>query len=160
MSSLFLESFSATQFMTVGRSDNLGEQVVIWWVFSVPLPGWNRDNWSGKIRCQNVGPKKTAGARHSSTRAKGQLISKCPDEKSVSFKIPTKIFLDFCPEFFCSFMGASWKLFGLPWDLVCNILNKEAYRKPQKAFRKPPGRYNRFQGRNSEIISLVILSKR
>ena len=27
---------------------------------------------------------------------KGQLISKCPYEKS---KIPTKIFLNFCPEF-------------------------------------------------------------
>ena len=39
---------------------------------------------------------------------KGQLISKCPYEKSVSSKIPTKIFLDFCPAFFCSFLGASW----------------------------------------------------
>ena len=29
--------------------------------------------------------------------AKGQLISKCPYEKSVSFKIPTKIFLGFLP---------------------------------------------------------------
>ena len=62
--------------------------------------------------------------------------------------------------FFCSFLGASWKLFGLPGDLVCNIINKEACRKPQKASRKPPGRYKKFQGRNSEIISLVILSKR
>ena len=40
--------------------------------------------------------------------AKGQLNSKCPYEKSVSSKIPMKIFLDFCPEFFCSFLGASW----------------------------------------------------
>ena len=32
--------------------------------------------------------------------SKGQLISKCPFEKSVSCKIPMKIFLDFCPEFF------------------------------------------------------------
>ena len=63
---------------------------------------------------------------------KGQLISKCPYEKSVSSKIPTKIFLEFCPEIFCSFLGASWKLFGLPGDLVSNIINKEAYRKPQK----------------------------
>jgi hypothetical protein len=38
--------------------------------------------------------------------------------------------------FFCSFLGASWKLFGLPGDLVCNSINKEAYRKPQKASRK------------------------
>ena len=43
-----------------------------------------------------------------------------------------KLFLDFCPEIFCSFLGASWKLFGLPWDLVSNIINKEAYRKPKK----------------------------
>ena len=64
-------------------------------------------------------------------------------------------------SFFCSFLGASWKLFGLPGDLVCTIINKEACRKPQKASRrKPPGRYKKFQGRNSEIISLVILSKR
>ena len=93
--------------------------------------------------------------------AKGQLISKCPFGFIVWTKIPTKLFLDFCPEFFfCSFLGASWKLFGLPGELVCNIINKEAYRKPQKASRKPPGRYKKFQGRNSEIISLVILSKR
>jgi hypothetical protein len=35
---------------------------------------------------------------------KGQLISRCPYEKSVSSKIPTKIFLEFCPEIFCSFL--------------------------------------------------------
>ena len=45
---------------------------------------------------------------YKSPRSKGQLISKCPDEKSVSSKIPMKIFLDFCPEMFCSFLGASW----------------------------------------------------
>ena len=49
---------------------------------------------------------------------KGQLISKRPYKKSVSSKIPTKLFLGFCPEIFCSFLGASWKLFGLPWDLI------------------------------------------
>ena len=38
---------------------------------------------------------------------KGQLISKYRYEKSVSSKIPTKLFLDFCPEIFCSFVGAS-----------------------------------------------------
>ena len=45
--------------------------------------------------------------------AKGQLILKCPYEMIVSCKIPTKLFLDFCPKIFCSFLGASWKLF---WD--------------------------------------------
>ena len=64
--------------------------------------------------------------------SKGQLISKCPYEKSVSPKIPMKIFLDFCPEIFCSFLGASWKLFGLPGDLVSNIINKKGYWKPKK----------------------------
>ena len=39
-------------------------------------------------------------------------------------------------KFFCSFLGASWKLFGLPGDIVSNIIHKEAYRKPQKASRK------------------------
>ena len=37
---------------------------------------------------------------------KGQLISKCPCEKTVSSKIPTKIFLEFCPEI----LRASWGL--------------------------------------------------
>ena len=71
-----------------------------------------------------------SGVKTSST--KGQLISKRPYEKSVSSKIPTKIFLEFCPEIFCSFLGASWKLFGLPGDLVSNIINKEGYWKPKK----------------------------
>ena len=44
-----------------------------------------------------------------------------------------KLFLDFCPEIFCSFLVASCKLFGLPLDLISNIMNKEAYRKPQEA---------------------------
>ena len=92
-------------------------------------------------------------------RVKGQLISKCSFGIIVWTKIPTKLFLDFCPNFFCSFLGASWKLFELPGDLVCNIINKEAYRKSQKASRKPTGRYKKFQGRNPEIISLVSLSK-
>ena len=38
----------------------------------------------------------------------------------------------FLPWNFCSFLGASWKLFGLPGDLVSNIRSKEAYRKPPK----------------------------
>ena len=92
-------------------------------------------------------------------QGKGQLISKCLFGIIVWTKIPTKLFLDFCPEFFCSFLGASWKLFGLPGDLVCNIINKEAYRKPQKASRKPPGSYKKFQGRNRAIISLVFWKK-
>ena len=48
------------------------------------------------------------------TGSKGQLILLCPYEMIVLSKIPTKLFLDFCPEIFRSFLGASWKLFGLP----------------------------------------------
>ena len=51
---------------------------------------------------------------------------------------------------------ASWGLLG---DLVSNIINKEAYRKPKKASRKPPGSYKKFQGRNPEIISLLFWEK-
>ena len=75
---------------------------------------------------------------------KGQLISKCPFGLIVWTKVATKLFLDFCPEFFYSFLGASWKLFGLHGDLVCNIIIKAAYLKPPKAFRKPLGRYKIF----------------
>jgi hypothetical protein len=90
---------------------------------------------------------------------KGQLISKCPFGVKTSSKKPTELFLYFCPKIFCTFLGASWKLSELPGDLVRNIINKEAYRKPQKASRKPPGRYKKFQGRNTEIISLVLWKK-
>ena len=76
-----------------------------------------------------------------------------------SSKKPTELFLYFCPEIFCTFLGASWKLFQLSGDLVSIIMNKEANRKPQKASRKPPGRYIKFQGRNPEIISLVFWKK-
>ena len=64
--------------------------------------------------------------------SKGQILLLCPYEKLVYPKIATKSFLDFCPEIFCSFLRASWKLFGLPWDLVSNFINKEGYRKPKK----------------------------
>ena len=42
------------------------------------------------------------------------------------------------------------KLFGLPGDLVSNIINKEAYRKPQ-------GSCKNFQGRNLDNIFVAIL---
>ena len=67
--------------------------------------------------------------------------------------------LDFCPEFFCRFLGASWKLFGLSGDIVSNIIHKEAYRKPPKAFRRPKEATKKFEGRNPEIISLVFWKK-
>jgi hypothetical protein len=42
---------------------------------------------------------------------KGQLISKCPFGVKTSSKKPTKLFLDFCPDFF----AASW---GLPGSFL------------------------------------------
>ena len=82
-----------------------------------------------------------------SISTKGQLISKCPFGFIVWTKNQRNYFWISVLSFFCSFLGASWKLFGLPGDL-----NKEAYRKPKKASRKLPGRYKKTQGRNSEII--------
>ena len=80
---------------------------------------------------------------------KGMLISKFPHEMIVTSKIPMKFFLDFCPEIFYSFLGASWKLYGFlgTWS---NIINKEAY-------RKPPGSYKKCQGRILYNIFVAIL---
>ena len=77
---------------------------------------------------------------------KGQLISKCPFGVKTSSKKPTKLFPGFCPEIFCTFLGAFWKLFGascrLPY-LRCYLSPHEA----QKASRKPPGSCKKIQGR-------------
>ena len=50
-------------------------------------------------------------------------------------------------------------LFGLSWDLINNIIDREAYRKPKKASRKPKGSYKKLKGRNPERISLVFWEK-
>ena len=55
-------------------------------------------------------------------------------------------------NFFCSFLGAFWKLFKLPGDLVSNIIDKEAYRKPQRS-------YENFQGRNPYNVFVCFLVK-
>ena len=60
-------------------------------------------------------------------------------------------------KFFVASWGLPGSFLGLPGDLVSNIINKEAYRKPQKASRKPPGRYKKFQGRNPDNIFVAIL---
>jgi hypothetical protein len=44
------------------------------------------------------------------------------------------------------FFAASWLL---PGNLVSNIINKEAYRKPQKASRKPPRKVQKISGQKS-----------
>ena len=53
---------------------------------------------------------------------KGQLVSKCPYEKS---KIPTKIFLDFCPEFFVVFWGLPGGFLGFLWPFLFMTLLKK-----------------------------------
>ena len=80
--------------------------------------------------------------------AKGQLISKCPNGKSVSSKIPTKLFLDFCPEIFCGFVGASWKLFGLPVGFLIYDTQEGA-----RHCRKPLGR--RSVGSKISIVIII-----
>ena len=81
---------------------------------------------------------------------KGQLISKCLFGVIVSTKIATKILLGFLPWFFLASLG-------LPGDLVSNIIDKEASRKPPKASRKPQRKYKNFQGRNPYNIFVAIL---
>ena len=55
----------------------------------------------------------------------------------VSFKIPTQLFLDFCPEFFCTFLGASWKLLGLPVGFLVYDITYQVPRKPKKLPESP-----------------------
>ena len=90
--------------------------------------------------------------------SKGQLISKCPFGRKTSSKIPTKLLPNFCHEIFCSFLGASWKLFWascrLPYSIYYLLSSKEA----QKASRKPAGSY-KSEIRNPEIIMLLFWEK-
>ena len=54
---------------------------------------------------------------HRLMNVKGQLISKCPFDFIVWTKLSMKLFLNFCPEIFCTFLGASWKLIWASWGL-------------------------------------------
>ena len=56
-------------------------------------------------------------------------------------------------------LGFPGSFLGLPGDLVSNIINKEAYRKPQKASRKLQGCFKNFQGRNPYNIFVGFLVK-
>ena len=91
---------------------------------------------------------------------KGQLVSKCLFGVIVLTKIATNILQGFLPWNFL-FLGTSWKLpgsfLGILGDLVSNIVNKAAYRKPQKAFRKSQGSYKKIQGRNPYNIFVSFL---
>ena len=86
---------------------------------------------------------------------KGQLISKCPLGIIVWTKIPTKLFLDFCPEIFFRLPGGFLEAFGASCRLPCLWYYILSAQEAQKAFRKPPGNYKKIQGKNPEIISLV-----
>ena len=75
----------------------------------------------------------------------------------VSSKITTKLFLDFCPEILCTFLGASWKLLGLPVGfLIYDITYSPG---SPKSFQEAPRRVQKFQGRNTEIIQLLFWKK-
>ena len=74
------------------------------------------------------------------------------------FQKTNEIFLDFCPEIFCSFLEASWKLLGLPGDLVSNIINREAYRKPKKLPGSPQEAI-KIAGKKSRNIFVGILDE-
>ena len=51
----------------------------------------------------------------------------------VSSKISTtKLFPDFCPKIFCTFLGASWKLLGLPVGFLIYDITYYVPRKPKK----------------------------
>ena len=54
-------------------------------------------------------------------------------------------------------LGLPGSFLGLPGDLVSSIINKEAYRKPQKPSRKPQGSFKNLQGRNPYNIFVAIL---
>ena len=74
---------------------------------------------------------------------KGQLISKCPFGFIFWTKLPTKLFLNFCPEIFCTFLGASWKLFGASCRLPCLWYYILSPQEAQRASMKPPGSYKK-----------------
>ena len=62
-------------------------------------------------------------------------------------------------NFFVAASGFTGSFWGLSGDLVSNIINKEAYRRPQKASRKPHGSFRKCQGRNPYNILVAILVK-
>ena len=82
--------------------------------------------------------------------AKGQLISKCPFGFIVWTKLPTKLFLNFCPEIFCTFLGASWKLFAASCRLPCliMILYTKSPGSP-KSFHEAPRKLQKNSGQKS-----------
>ena len=91
---------------------------------------------------------------------KGRLILKCPFGFIVWTKLPTKLFLNFCPEIFCTFLGASWKLFGASCRLPCLWYYILSPQEDQRASMKPPGSYKKNSGQKSRNNFVGFLSKR
>ena len=88
--------------------------------------------------------------------AEGQLISKCPFGIIVWTKNQCNYFWISVLNFFCSFLGASWKLFGASCRLPCLWYYILSAQEAQKAFRKPPGKKSGQKSRNNFV---GILSK-
>jgi hypothetical protein len=97
--------------------------------------------------------------RNLRTALKGQLISKCSFGVKTSSKKPTKFFPGFCPKIFCTFLGASWKLFWASCRLSYLWYYLLSPQEAKNASRKPPGSCKKIQGLNQEIISLVFWKK-
>ena len=75
------------------------------------------------------------------------------------FQNTNEIISGFLPSNFCTFLKASWKLFGASCRLPCLWYYIPSPQKAQKASRKPPGSYKNIPGRNPEIITLVFWKK-
>ena len=85
---------------------------------------------------------------HKGHEVKGQLISECFwcfDQNSNQNIVRISALI-----FFVVSWGLSGSFWGLPGDLVSNIINKEAYRKPQES-------YKNFQGRHPYNIFVTIV---
>ena len=90
---------------------------------------------------------------------KGQLISKCLFGFLVWTKSPTKLFLNFCPEIFWTFVGASWKLFEascrLPYSWYYLLSPQEA----EKASREAPRKVQKISGQKYRNNSVGFLEE-
>ena len=82
-------------------------------------------------------------------KVKGQLISKCPFGFIVWTKNQRNYFWIFVLSFFCSFLGASWKLFGASCRLPCLWYYILSPQEAQRASMKPPGSYKKNSGQKS-----------
>ena len=83
---------------------------------------------------------------HFPSQSKGQLILECPFGPITSSKIPTKLLPDFCPEIFCSFLGAYWKLLGASCRLPCLWYYLLSPPGSSKSFQEAPRKLQKISG--------------